>query len=765
MTGLRLLLTLTGMLGATAVFAQAARDPHVGYCYPAGGKQGTTVRVTIGGQNLFGPRQLLVSGEGVQATVVEHVRPLTKKQLGEVGMHLRVLMRQRWAEALGRPEMARQGAKDEKLEPLPDHPLLRNLDRKSLAELEELRDLLFDPKKQPNPQIDEQVIADLRFAANAPLGDRELRVSAAMGLSNPLTIQVGNLPERLEQEPNGLDPLPAQVQLPVLDLPVVLNGQIKPGDLDRFRFRATKGQKLVIRAQARALMPYLADAVPGWFQAVLQLFDSQGRELAYDDDYRFDPDPVLFYSVPADGEYQVAIHDSIYRGREDFVYRLSVGELPFITGLFPLGAPLGGDTAVALEGWNLPVKTLKLDASPGPEDLRETCLTTDRGLSNTVAYDVSSLPETTEAEPNDSAAKAQTVTLPQIVNGHIGRPGDQDYFRFTGRAGDVVVAEVIARRVGSPLDSLLRLTGASGKVIAWNDDHVDKGVGWLTHQADSYLTAKLPANGTYFVQVSDSQNQGGEAYGYRLRLSAPRPSCEVRLTPSELVIPAGRAMPLTAYVLRRDGYSGPVEVGLKGAPAGVSLQGGIVPAGRDQVRLTLMAGTGAGADPFAVQFEARAHVGDQTLTVPAVPAEDMMQAFAYRQLVPARQLLVAVRGMVRNLPTITLVDDVPVRLPLGGSAQVRLNAPMARYVENLQLGLDGAPPGIVLGETKVDGGLVTLTLKASADGVKVGYADNLIIQLKADVPVQGQAAGGNRAARRTMPLGYLPAIPIEVVKG
>ena len=29
----------------------------------------------------------------------------------------------------------------------------------------------------------------------------------------------------------------------------------------------------------------------------------------------------------------------IYRGREDFVYRIALGELPFITGIFPLGRP------------------------------------------------------------------------------------------------------------------------------------------------------------------------------------------------------------------------------------------------------------------------------------------------------------------------------------------------------------------------------------------------------------------------------------------
>ena len=37
----------------------------------------------------------------------------------------------------------------------------------------------------------------------------------------------------------------------------------------------------------------------------------------------------------------IEIKDAIYRGRPDFVYRITLGELPYITGVFPLGAPAG----------------------------------------------------------------------------------------------------------------------------------------------------------------------------------------------------------------------------------------------------------------------------------------------------------------------------------------------------------------------------------------------------------------------------------------
>jgi hypothetical protein len=62
-------------------------------------------------------------------------------------------------------------------------------------------------------------------------------------------------------------------------------------------------------------MPYISDAVPGWFQAAITLRDPAGRELASADHYLFHPDPLLHYEIPSDGEYIAAIHDSIYRGR------------------------------------------------------------------------------------------------------------------------------------------------------------------------------------------------------------------------------------------------------------------------------------------------------------------------------------------------------------------------------------------------------------------------------------------------------------------
>jgi hypothetical protein len=744
-----------------------ASGPHIGYVYPAGGKQGTTFRAAVGGQFLRDADEAYVSGEGVQASIVEYARPLDDGELNDVRRFLHHLVRRRWIASV----MAATARQRPDMPPLPDHPWLRDLDQKSAAELAQLRATLFDPRKQMNAQIAEQVEIEVTIDPNAAPGDRELRLATPAGLTNPLRFQVGVLPEVCEEDCVG----PGDSDAPAVELPVLLNGRITPGDVDHFRLRARKGQQLVIRMQARHLIPYLADAVPGWFQAVMALRDPNGDEVAYDDDYRFDPDPVLFYKVPEDGAYVLEVRDAIYRGRDDFVYRIAVGELPFITRMFPLGGQAGAPTVASVAGWNLPAQTLTLDTQPG-DAIRRASPGHGQGLCNEVPYAVDALPECTETEPNDTTGGAQSVTLPLVVNGRIGRPGDVDVFRFDGRAGEDVVAEVYARRLNSPLDSVLRLVDSAGGVVASNDDHEDPEMGLVTHQADSYVRVQLPKDGAYCVLVSDAQHQGGDAYGYRLRLGPAQPDFALRVTPSSIDLPPGRSAPITLHAVPKDGFDGDIDVALKDSPAGFALSDARIPAGKDSVQATLTASRGMPPQVLSLRLEGRAQIGGVQVTRAVVPAEDMMQAFAYRHLVPQRELLVAVTGS-RPVPVVwrplvpgmRVASATPVRIPLGGTAQVRIDAPQVlpdrgqSALSSIRFRLGNPPRGVTLRETQVVPTGVTLTLKADANMALVGDSGNAIVEAFAEPKSKG-AGGPPLAPIQRISLGVLPAIPLQIVQ-
>ncbi|MCE5237143.1 PPC domain-containing protein [bacterium] len=731
--------------------------PTAGYIYPAGGKQGTTVHVAVGGQNLAGVRAVHVGSAGVRGVAVDYARPLNRKQLRDVGEHLRVLMRMRWAQLMGKPVTSKDEEDLKALEPLPDHPWLRGLDKKKLKELDDLRLRLFNPKAQPNAQLEEIAYLDLTIDAHAAPGLHDLRVETPNGLSDPVHFTVGSLPEVSEAEPNSMETAGT-----VLDLPVVLDGQVMPGDTDVWRFRARRGQKLTLTTQARSLVPYLADAVPGWFQATLTLYDAQGREVAFNDDYRFDPDPVIFYQVPQDGEYALEIRDSIYRGREDFVYRITVGEQPFVTSLFPPGGTVGKPLTAQLTGWNVPTAPVKLDTTAGGPTIRHVSWQWGNKRSNTVAYAVDDLTDSAEAEPNDTVASAQKVSWPLAVDGRVGKPGDVDAYRLEGRAGDELVVEVQARRLGSPLDSLVRVRDAAGRVTALNDDHDDKQATLLTHQADSWLSVKLPKAGAYTVLVSDAQAHGGEEYFYRLCLRAPHPDFALQIAPSSLKLDAGRTQVLEVHVLRLDGFSGPVELALGGMTGGFVLNGGRVGAGQDVVHATVTAPTEPPTGAVALQVVGKAQMGGATVTRTAAAADEMMQAFAYWHLVPAQEFAVVVGPAPRWPPRLDIVSDgAPLRLSPGGTAQVQIKTPpVPTLIKSLRLELKSAPEGVTIKEQNALPSGLALTVQADRAKVKPGSADNLIVEVFIEAEVK---RGNGQTVTVRNSVGVLPAVPVEVV--
>ncbi len=738
-----------------ASHAQQTFTPHIGYVYPAGGLQGATLVVKVGGQYLGTVSNAYLSGHGVQAVVEQAVKPLSQKEVMQLREQLKLLQDKRAGKtnSVWTVEDARMAAEI----------------REKLAKFQ---------KRMINPAIADIVTVKITIATNAEPGERELRLGAPAALSQPLLFCVSQLPEFDKPEPS----LDSQTQVPKrprnadaqsavapvesrVSLPCVVNGQILPGGVDRYRFRARKGQRLVIAAAARELMPYLADAVPGWFQAVLSLYDSQGHEVAYADHYRFHPDPVLFYEVPKDGEYVFQIRDSIYRGREDFVYRVTAGELPFITGLFPLGAPAGAQTTVKLSGWNLPAAELTEDERNVAPGIYPLSVSRENHISNHLPFAVDALPECFSRKSNHSQAAAQTVTLPIIVNGCMEQPGRWDVFCFQGRAGQEIVAEVIARRLDSPLDSVLRLTDEAGKQLAFNDDYEDKGAGLQTHYADSYLRCTLPASGTYYVWLGDAQGQGGPDYAYRLRLSPPRPDFELRVAPSSVTVRGGLCVPMTVYALRRDGFTNEITLALKNAPAGFELSGATVPANQDKVRMTLAAPAYSGQGPVKLSVEGRALIQEHEVVRPGVPAEDMMQAFAYWHLVPCKDFEVTLAGRFqpRRGRGLSVRDPAPVKIPVGGTAEVRVGTPGNGYAANYQLELNEAPEGITIASVSSEQGGADIVLHSDAAKTKSGMKGNLIVNVLNKRPQGNGPNGKPRANQQRVTVGTLPAIPFEIV--
>ncbi|MDO8348842.1 MAG: hypothetical protein Q7T30_01305 [Planctomycetota bacterium] len=703
-----------------AVIALRAQDPpQLGYVFPAGLQRGTSAEVTIGGKNLQAVTAAHFAAPGLRAEILSRTRPMTGRERTLAQDKLRELQQKRMKEPL-------------------------SADEESL--LKDLRQKLAENRRQVSPQLAETLVLRVSADQYAAPGGHDLRLLAAEGISNPLRFVVGELPERTATEPDAPDGGSA------IALPTVANGQILAGDVDRLRIRVQQGCHLVAVVEARSLIPYVADAVPGWFQATLTLRDGNGRELRHVDDRGTEPDPVLDWVVPADGECVFELADALCRGREDFVYRLTVGELPHVTSVFPLGARTGERSLIALRGFNLPSVAAEVDLTK-----REPGLTTVP-LQGTgpQPFAVDRAADAREQEPNDE--QPQRLVLPVVVDGTVDRPGDVDTFDFVARSGDRLVAEVFARRLGSPLDSLLRLVDKHGRELQRCDDDPATATGLVTHAADARLELRIANDGVYRLILADTQQKGGTDHAYRLHIGPPQPDFAVRVVPSAIDVRALGTAVLTVHVARRDGFAGDVAVALVDAPQGFRLGGALVPAGQDHIAITLTAGSLTDGQVLPIAIEGQAKIAGQEVQRRAVPCDDRMQAFAYRHLVPADQLLVAARsGSGRGTLPALRHHATPVRLRLGNTDAVVVADGARRPPNGLEFVLRDAPPGITLVGTDPGAGGFALRFAVERRDDLRAARGNLIVDVR-------QAAGtgrpGNRPGRT---IATLPAIPFRIV--
>lgn len=302
------------------VFSLCAADPYAGYFYPSGGAVGQTVTVVVGGQNMNQLRNGIISGDGVTVKSVTQVPGfpyLDGKQKKYV---------QTWLTGVrsGKPEKPAlpEEAETEKWR---KHAWYDHLDKMTPLQQGIIARELYTYRNplQETPSIRRMVLLEIEIAPDAKPGRREIRLWGRGGMTAPRPFFIDDAPHL--QEPFFQPPKEEPQSAPQADqLPVVFDGQIMPGETDHCFVRLTAGENYTFAADGRTLQPFIGDAVPGHFQPVLRLLDPAGKEVAFADDNYFLPDPVLYYKAATDGIYKLEIRDNLYRGREDFVYRVKV---------------------------------------------------------------------------------------------------------------------------------------------------------------------------------------------------------------------------------------------------------------------------------------------------------------------------------------------------------------------------------------------------------------------------------------------------------
>lgn len=143
--------------------------------------------------------------------------------------------------------------------------------------------------------------------------------------------------------------------------------------------------------------------------------------------------------------------------------------------------------------------TLSNETIPGLAQLR---LATNEGVSNSVVVALDRMPQ---------LPISQTVAvLPVSLHGSVPGSGSSKT-SFTGKAGDDVLIEIEAKRLGSKLRPVVHLFDAQRTQVAW-------AMPSRTLAGDCRLSAKLPRDGEYTVELHDLQYAPPGVSFFRLKI-------------------------------------------------------------------------------------------------------------------------------------------------------------------------------------------------------------------------------------------------------
>ncbi|TWT78514.1 putative subtilase-type serine protease precursor [Posidoniimonas polymericola] len=403
---------------------------------------------------------------------------------------------------------------------------------------------------------DNRTRVQLEIEPDCPLGRHELRLRTNSGLSEIRTFHIGVLPEVTEVDPNDSLDAPQAIEFGS-----TVNGVIKREDIDCFAFNANEGQRVSVEVEGLRMGRT-------FFDPLLELLDEGGQVIAEcDDAAAAHQDAFLSVTAPHTGRYIVRLRETAYRGDDNCVYRLHVGEFPRPDAVFPPAAARGVEVEVAWIGGNGGKQQVRM---PSEGDQYEYWPEDERGTApSALPIKLLDAPPAAESEPNNNRNEPNPMPAPGGGVGVLAETGDQDWYSFEAKKGQVWELRVQARELRSPLDAVLRVFTPDGKNLAGNDD--DRGA------PDPYIRFTAPEEGTYLLQVSDRMDRGQPDYVYYVEAAERKAIAEVKIEERRryeatvLEVPRGGKTATLLTVTRRD-LGGELRVDFENLPPGVTAE-------------------------------------------------------------------------------------------------------------------------------------------------------------------------------------------------
>jgi hypothetical protein len=354
-----------------------------------------------------------------------------------------------------------------------------------------------------------KVLVTVSIAPDAALSNHYWRVRSRSGVSHARQFFVSRYTNVTEKEPNDDINSPQGIAFDQ-----TIEGLVKNEDVDYYRLKATKGQRIALEMDALRL-GY------GNFDSYIAVLDKNHYEIAASDDTILHrQDGYLSVVAPEDGDYTIMVRESAYRGSGSSFYRLHVGSFQRPDVVYPAGGKVGSKIKLRFiekngdafeEEQTLPTQP---DADAVVVTANDKVAPPSGNPFRVVAFD-----HVLEQAENDSFEKAEAVPAePIAINGIIEKPGDVDFYKLSLKKGLKLELQTFAQTHGSPLDSLVNLYNEKHASLAGNDD------GGGRRRLDSKVTVTVPEDGTYFLRITDHLERGGPNFVYRMELTASQPS-------------------------------------------------------------------------------------------------------------------------------------------------------------------------------------------------------------------------------------------------
>ena len=448
----------------------------------------------------------------------------------------------------------------------------------------------------------------LEIPTDAPLGLQSLRLATKRGISNVRFFCIDDLPEIAKQAGNSTTAKAQRVKQPA-----VVTGKAEKEASDYYRFTVTAGERLVFEVVGRRL--------GSAFDPQITLFDAKsGKEMPgghNNDAPGLQTDSRLIYTFKEAGDYLLEIRDTLWRGGDDFWYRLRVGDFPCATTPYPLSVRRGTQESISFAG---PVSSPALPFElVAPLDEFATALPlTPRnsvGLAGwPVFLGVSKLEERVEREPNNDLAHANRIAVPGAISGRLLETSDVDCFTFAAKKGQRLNIDVQSLEWNSPTEVYMVVKDAKGTQIAAGNPQVGQTIDFTA-----------PADGDFTVVIEHLLTWNGPAETYRLVVVPHEPGFDLSLTSDRIDIPSGglAAIPLT--VARRE-YNGPIDLQIM-SPAGIRGHA-VVPAGAVTATLFAQAADDMPLGAYSLQVRGSASISGRIFVQPARIRAQVMAALS-----------------------------------------------------------------------------------------------------------------------------------------